>query len=414
MRFAALLYWCGCLSLATNAAMGQESELPPEFGHSHAAAGHSSKRELTAEDVPDHEPRLVTRWRIRPEYMLWLPKKANTPPLISTGLNTDPGPGVIGSASGRVVYGGDIDLHERHGGMFTLGYALDDEDRAAFEATYGFAGTQTVGFHVSSLGSTQAFPVLARPFFNVNLGQEDASLIAFPGLAAGSVDIRYRTFFDTAELNGTCQVVTAENGRIDLIGGFRVFRLEETLSIEENVAVNASSPRFPGRTIRVRDVFDTDNTFYGCQLGVRGLLRRKRFELEGTLKAALGIVDRELGIEGLTTIDTNPPFAQPAGLLALASNRGRTSSTDFAVLPEASIRLGYRVTEHFQVHFGYTFLLVNPILRPGDQVDRNVNVNLVPTSTTFGVPGGPLRPAAREESTDFWVHGFRFGFEFRF
>ena len=60
---------------------------------------------------------------------------------------------------------------------------------AALELIYGFSGPQKVGFTTTSLGSTAAFPVLARPFFDVVNNKEDASLVAFPGLVAGTVHV---------------------------------------------------------------------------------------------------------------------------------------------------------------------------------------------------------------------------------
>jgi len=417
----------GWLILAAAHGHAQEPHPPADaMAPSHAdamhGAGHGTghgagKHEITAEDVPDHEPELVTRWRVRAEYVLWLVKNGQTPPLLSTGLNTSPTPGVLGSG-GRSIYGGDIDLHERHGGLFTIGYGFDDVGCAALELIYGFSGPQKVGFTTTSLGSTAAFPVLARPFFDVVNNKEDASLVAFPGLVAGTVDIKYGTYFDTGEVNFSRQLLGEQENRLDVLGGFRIFRLNESLNITESSTVdpNTMDPnamRFAGRTINVNDVFETQNTFYGGQLGMRGFLRRKRWELEIGAKVALGLIDRESRVSGATVINTNPLTYVPAGLLALSSNSGVFGSTAFSVLPEANVRLGYRVTEHFQAFFGYSFLYVSQVLRPGDQVDRNINPNLVPTSATFGA-GGPAQPAPLERSSDFWVHGLRFGIEVKF
>lgn len=404
---------CGLWLTASALARGQgpagPGELPPP-----GLPPHHEARELTAEDVPDEEPRCPRRWWVRSEYVMWLMKKAETPPLLTTSLNTQPGPGIIGVGNTRTIYGGDIDLRERHGGLFTLGHAFDDEGIFTVEAIYGFVGDRTVGIFTGSPGSSPAFPVLARPFFNTQTNQEDASLVTFPGLAAGSVDIKYGNYFDTGELNASYRMFGCEEKWLDLLGGIRVCRLEESLVIRENVTVDPKSPRFAGNNIQVRDLFDTDNTFYGGQLGLRGVLRRKRWHLEATAKVALGAVDQDLTVQGDTVINSNPAFLQQAGLLALATNRGAFSSTGFCVIPEVNLNLGYRITEVLQVHFGYSFLYLSEVFRPGDQIDRRLNPNLIPTSATFGQAGGPPLPAPLQSSSDFWMHGFRFGLELRF
>ncbi|MFO0966253.1 MAG: BBP7 family outer membrane beta-barrel protein [Gemmataceae bacterium] len=373
-----------------------------------------TSHEISAEDVPDHDPRICRRWLVGAEYNLWLIKKASTPPLVTTGRNTDPLAGALSSASTRVVYGGDINLNERNGARFTLGYFLDDAEATRVEAVYAFAGDKRVGFTIGSLGTLPGFPVLARPFFNAQTNAEDASLVAFPGLSTGFLDVRYNSFFDSGELNFACNAVNGCATRLDWLAGFRFCRLRESLAINEADVINPGSPRFAGQLIQVHDDFATDNTFYGAQVGLRGTWHYKRWALEAGAKVALGFVDRDIDIHGYTISNGAPPLNVPAGLLALSTNSGHASSVDFAVVPEASLQIGYRFTDNIQVYFGYTFFYWNQVYRPGDQVDRVLNPNLIPTSTTFGVPGGPARPAAVQVSNDVWLHALRFGVEFKF
>jgi len=53
-------------------------------------------------------------------------------------------------------------------------------------------------------------------------------------------------------------------------------------------------------------------------------------------------------------------------------------------------------------------------MRPGEQIDRGLNPNLIPTSVTFGMPGGPARPAPLLQSTGFYAHGLTLGLDFRY
>jgi hypothetical protein len=262
----------------------------------------------------------------------------------------------------------------------------------------------------NSLGS----PVLARPFFNVVNNADDASLSAYPGLISGTVTVRTSSAFQAAEGNCTMNLWTSVHWQIDALAGFRYWRLDEDLAINENTLVGAGTPAFGGNTIRVADFFDTDNSFYGGQLGLRGRLHNERFQVELTTKLALGCSQEIATIRGATSIDTVPATYANAGLLALAGNSGRFTRDEFAAIPEVGVNIGLRVTRHIQLFAGYTFMYWANVLRPGDQVDTHLNPNLIPTSNTFGVPGGPASPALALRGSSFWVQGLNLGIEARY
>src|SRR5439155_7028701 len=180
---------------------------------------------------------------------------------------------------------------------FTLGDFLDDCETMSVEATYGFAADKDhVGFRVNSVGTNLGLPVLARPFFNAVTNKEDASLVAFPGLSQGTLDIRFHSYFDTGELNLAFAVAGEAERRIDLLGGFRCARVDEELAFSETDTISPTAPKFAGRTVNVKDLFRTENNFWGGQVGVRGLWQWKRFSFESTAKVAFGFVDREIDI----------------------------------------------------------------------------------------------------------------------
>ena len=54
---------------------------------------------------------------------------------------------------------------------------------------------------------------------------------------------------------------------------------------------------------------------------------------------------------------------------------------------------------------GYNFMYWSNVVRPGDQIDRNINPNLAPVfgGTAGGV--GAAAPARLNRETDFWAHG---------
>jgi hypothetical protein len=63
---------------------------------------------------------------------------------------------------------------------------------------------------------------------------------------------------------------------------------------------------------------------------------------------------------------------------------------------------------------GYSFLYLSSVVRPGDQIDRVLNVTRIPNFVPGAVPSGPLRPMPLIHDTDFWAQGINFGVEFRF
>src|SRR5262249_6596375 len=104
----------------------------------------------------------------------------------------------------------------------------------------------------------------------------------------------------------------------------------------------------------------------------------------------------------------------PGGLLALPTNIGDHSHDEFSVVPEFRINLGYQVTEHLRAFVGYTFLYWTQVVRPGEQINLNVNSTQIATSLLFGPLAGPAQPSFSFRHSDFWAQGLNLGVEFRF
>jgi hypothetical protein len=349
------------------------------------------------------------RFSARAEYLYWWTKSGQSPSLLTTGSSKDARPGALGSPNTRVLYGGEIDFDDRHGGRFSLGWTLDETNLLGIEAGYFFLGSRTVGIEMNSPGS----PVLARPFFDEVNQRQDSSLIAFPGLVQGSASVAARNELDGAEANLSANLWQTHRLRLDLLVGFRYLSLTEDLHITEVSKVVGKGP-FTGRTITLSDRFDADNSFYGGQIGLRSDWRWKRLHLGLLAKVALGSSHEVIEIHGRTAIDTAPATVTSAGLLALSSNGGRYARDHFAVVPELGINLAVQITDRLQAFIGYTYLYWSQVARPGDQADPHLNPGLVPTSTTFNVPGGPSRPAFSFRDADFWAQGINIGMEFRY
>lgn len=356
------------------------------------------------------------RFRLRGEYLWWWFKDMPLPPVLTMGDVTDPLPGALGMPSTVVLYGGqDIDQKKLSGARFIASVWLDDAEEFGLEAIGLFLSSRTVHTPRFSNGGLND-PVLGRPFFNLATGQQDVSLIAYPTLAAGQFQIGVTTRMAGVEANGLANLYRYRGFRIDLLAGFRYFQMYEAVTIGEHSSVAQGVPLVGGWDISGVDDFSVRNHFDGGQLGLRSELHNGRLWLEVQGKLALGNTQEVLQIDGQTRLTQpgQPTQVFPGDLYALSSNIGRHVHNSFALLPEANVNLGWQILDHLSLQVGYSFLYLSRLARPGEQIDQALNPNLIPTSISYGLPGGPMRPAPVIRETDFWVQGLNAGLEFIF
>jgi hypothetical protein len=203
---------------------------------------------------------------------------------------------------------------------------------------------------------------------------------------------------------------------VELLAGFRYLELDEGLGVAEVLAVDPQVPLLGGNRFQVLDQFDAQNRYYGGQLGARAEYRQDRFFVDFLGKLALGWTHEVVGINGSTVIAS--PGGQPAvgrgGLLAQPTNSGHWHRDAFAVLPEVGVTVGYQVNQYLRAFLGYSFLYLSSVARPGDQIDRSVNISQAPLNQGTSGLVGPARPVFVFKDTDFWVQGINFGMEVRF
>jgi hypothetical protein len=357
---------------------------------------------------PCHEP---NRLYISGEYLLWWIKDGHYPALVTTAPAGSTG--VLGEPGTIVLFGGNVDNEERSGGRFTAGYWFDNCHTLALETTWFFLANRNVDFSANS----GTFPVLARPFFALNGGgSEFSEVTASPGIATGSIGINTFSHLWGGELNlrynaweGCCG-----HWHLDLLGGFRYLNLHEGLNIQENIMADAAAPMFAGDTIQVNDNFNTRNQFYGGQLGYRLGWTRNRWSVDWLFKVALGDTHQVANINGnqLITTPAGTTTFFNGGLLALNSNIGSFSRDQFTVVPETDLILGFRVTNHIKLLVGYSFLYWSNVARPGDQIDRVIDVTRIPNSGLVATPAAQTRPVLQFKGSEFWAQGLSFGMEF--
>jgi len=74
--------------------------------------------------------------------------------------------------------------------------------------------------------------------------------------------------------------------------------------------------------------------------------------------------------------------------------------------------LGYQLTPRLRATFGYTFIYLSNVARPGDQIDTNVNSRLLPNDTR-PLAGDTQHPQFVFQESAFWAQGISVGLDFR-
>jgi hypothetical protein len=369
---------------------------------------------------------------VRGEFLLWAIKQDHAPPLVTTGdfnaASFAPGnvslPGTLTRGDTVTLFGGNITNNPFYGGRFTAGWFIDDCGDKALELGGFFLSQRGKDFKVTSA----QVPFLARPFFAANqttggdFPREFIEVVAAPGVQAGSVHITSPSHLYGLNADLVCKACCGCDYRINVFTGPRYLNLRESLSITEDNTLIRAAANFPaGTRFVVNDTFATRNQFYGWDVGVNGRWYYGRFDLDGYARIAAGWTRQTVEINGsqVVTPPGGPVQRFQGGLLAEPSNIGSQSRDRFSVAPEMGLALGYNVTDHLRLSVGYSFLYWSSVVRPGEQIDRRLDITQIPNFTpppaTFGatLPTNPTVPQRLLRDTDFWAQGLTAGIEFR-
>jgi hypothetical protein len=371
------------------------------------------------------------QWYGQAEWLSWWTKGFQLPPLVTTAAATDPEltRAALGFGTTRIIFGGGpTSSDSRSGGRFTVGRWLDPERSTSVDVTYMFLANKTDTF----LAKSDQFPVIGRPFFNINENRQDRELTTSPGTnlgdafkAIGSTRVDMRSKLWGLEGNARRILSEGECGRITGMIGVRYLHLHEQLNITEDIlaqrAIAVVPPAVPirvGDRITVFDGFDTRNNFFGGQIGLNAELMRGRWSLDTRVKIAFGATEQTVNIAGSQSIVSTNGARQDfqGGLYAVTSNIGQHSQTRFAVVPEVGVKLGYNLTENVRLFVGYDFMYWSNVLRPGDQIDQTIDANLIPNFTGGGpLPRAPqVRPIVPFRTTGYWAQGCNAGLVLRY
>jgi hypothetical protein len=366
------------------------------------------------------------------EGLVWWIQGARVPALVTTSPAGTPNAvaGLAGPATTQVLFGHqDMLSGMNFGGAFRAGSWLDDEHKYGVEL--GFLMTQPQSNSYGSAGNGS--PILTRPFVNGITGAPAVAPISLPGVASGA----FYGAYSTSGLVGTgiwfreniansrdpscmcrrcgpnCDSCGADdrNGfRFDGLLGYRFLRMEEELDVDTevtNLAPRANGPA--GTRVLTTDQIHTRNTFNGVDMGINGQVYRGGFYVDMLAKAAFGATTSYADLYGAHTVNGAP---QPGGgFLVQTSNFGRYNKTAGAVMPEFSLKFGYRFGDHLRVYAGYTLFYWFHVTRAGDSVDTAINPNFL--------NGGPIganavHPAFSNNNDNIWVQGVTTGIEWRY
>ena len=140
-------------------------------------------------------------------------------------------------------------------------------------------------------------------------------------------------------------------------------------------------------------------------------MNRGPFSVQLDTKVSLGRTVEVVRVSG-QTVTVSEGFGGtatqwfPGGVFGQPSNSGRTVQSHFAVLPEGGLKLGYQLGERARFTVGYTVIYLSDAVRPGDQIDRAVDLNRV---GDFGE-----RPLPLFIRSDYWVQGVTLGLDWRY
>ena len=365
--------------------------------------------------------RCVPRIWVDAEYLLWWVRGTPVPPLVTTGNPADPLPGALGQPGTQVLLGNSpIGYGALSGARFTVGGWVDNCATVGFEVNGFFLQRGSTSFAAASdpNGNPPLYiPVINRTPTSANFNNEGSIAIADVPNAGiiGNIAVVTSLQLWGAEANGVFNLVRSGKLSVDGIVGFRYMDLKESLTMYGNSVDTTGVGITQGWT----DSFSTRNQFYGGQLGLKMDYQVNNWSFETTAKVALGATHESSEVAGSSNWSgAGFPFAPgtyPGGILAEPSNTGRLTGNHFSVVPQVGLKVGYSLTSWVKVTAGYDFLYWNSVVRPGNQIDRNVNFTQIPGAQPFfGPPTAPNVPAPQFNRSDFSASGVSFGLHFSF
>lgn len=258
-----------------------------------------------------------------------------------------------GATSVTLISSGNLNFNTEAGGRFALGHSIGH--CWAVEGSY--LGLQEWGDSITTTGNNN----LRIP--------GDIALATLDFLDADIMRVDYNSEIHSAEVS-----VVRSFGRLDLLGGFRYFQLDEDFNINSEDFNNGTSDYS----------IAASNSLFGGQLGARFESNGDIAYLRCTTKAGVYGVDSDQRTH-LADFDNSFVFHDSS-----------TSGSDVAFIGEVNLDVIIPLTSHCRLRTGYNVMWVEGISLAMDQLDFTDT----PTSGT-----------ALDQSGGAFFYGANVGFE---
>jgi Putative beta barrel porin-7 (BBP7) len=372
------------------------------------------------------------------EYLQWWYKRDVIPSLLNSAKETDSlFAGTENDPTARSLIGTSQYAYRTVPGV-RANVAIAIVDNCDLEFNGFLMQSQSVN---QTFSGTNGQPFLTRPFFNQHDLVEGGFDTSTKDGVSGSLSVHAQNRFYGGEANISWFPVSENCYFNKLMVGFRQVSLHETLAVTENITANGPGflAFFPVRTddnpngngtlratnfdpatqaIRIVDGFVTRNEFYGPQAGAQWRWGSGPFSFDLLTKVALGVNHETINVQGATSLLTKAGAVLqtgPGGLLAVATNSGNHSADELTVVPEIGVKFNFDMTQCLRFNIGYNLLYMSSVARPGNQIDRRINPQFVPSDIAyFPQTTGPFYPRGFFRDTDFYAHGLAFGVEVRY
>jgi hypothetical protein len=359
------------------------------------------------------------------DYLLWNFRRSNTPPLLATGDPlASPTAGFPGDPTTTILFApAGLEPPDVNGLRIRAGVFLDAEHR------FSLSGEGVI-FEVArndllAGANTPGQPFLVRPYSDASA---NGGAALFPSSTDnghfGGNDIRAESRLWSWDANLGYHL----SRRMAAYAGFRSIALLEQVRYQQNLGTTMpftfaggltfrAVPLDPGQSLQINDDFDASNRFYGPQaaLQYRWEFGPLSFDLLGRLAA--GVMCSRVNVRGSTRLlnaDGSIAGNANGGFLALPSNIGTHTISEFTLVPELDFNVCWDLATWLRVRLGYSVLYISSVQRAGNQIDPLIDPRQAPADPRFDPASSTALPSYNFIDKDFWAHGVNVGVELRY